>query len=315
MARAMTRRVASLAVLFLLVPSCGGGGPDLQPAAPVPEGAFSPIIGLEVVAARQAVIDFLQDYTGVWEDSSRIEIGVATLSMARWAHWQNVRFQASGSEFQAEVEVRDIQAQELVPVLDSVGIRFDLEASVTWTRTTDDGEAVEAVHDFSGPAVVVQRNVGDWLVGDVTLNGDAISSQFVQVGRERSRGDLEITLDSLLRILPDFGVFANVHVVNGTDETVVLDADSSGMKIDDRLHAAESVLPALRVRPGEELDTQLLFPPEPFNDIVEQVLVALELRMGSAGSPTQLFRWVLEEAPDPAIDNPGAGGPDTEGTG
>jgi hypothetical protein len=297
------------------VPSCGGGGPDLQPAAPVPEGAFSPIIGLEVVAARQAVIDFLQEYTGVWEDSSRIEIGVATLSMARWAHWQNVRFQASGSEFEAEVEVRDIQAQELVPVLDSVGIRFDLEASVTWTRTTDDGEAVEAVHDFSGPAVVVQRNVGDWLVGDVTLNGDAISSQFVQVGRERTRGDLEITLDSLLRILPDFGVFANVHVVNGTDETVVLDAERSGMKIDDQLHAAETVLPALRVRPGEELDTQLLFPPEPFNDIGEQVLVALELRVGPAGSPTQPFRWVLEEAADPAIDNPGAGGPDTEGTG
>jgi hypothetical protein len=311
----MPRRVASFAVLSLLVVSCGGGGPDLQPPAPVPEGAFSPIIGLEVVAARQAVIDFLQDYTGVWEDSSSIEIGVATLSMARWAHWQNVRFQASGSEFEAEVEVRDIQAQELVPVLDSVGIRFDLEASVTWTRTTEDGEAVEAVHDFSGPAVVVQRDVGDWLVGDVTLNGDAISSQFVQVGEERSRGDLEITLDSLLRILPDFGVFANVHVVNGTDETVVLDAESSGMKIDDRLHAAESVLPALRVRPGEELDTQLLFPPEPFSDIEEQVLVALELRVGPAGSPTQRFRWVLEEAPEAAIDNPGAGGPDTEGTG
>jgi hypothetical protein len=311
----MSRRVASLAVLVLLAASCGDDGPDLQPPAPVPEGAFSPIIGLEVVAARQAVIDFLEDYTGVWEDSSRIEIGVATLSMARWAHWQNVRFEASGSEFEAEVEVRDIQAQELVPVLDSVGIRFDLEASVTWTRTSDDGEAVEAVHDFSGPAVVVQRDVGDWLVGDVTLNGDAISSQFVQVGRERTRGDLEITLDSLLRILPDFGVFANVHVVNGTDETVVLDAERSGMTIDDQLHAAESVLPALRVRPGEELDTQLLFPPEPFNDIAEQVLVALELRVGPAGSPAQRFRWVLEEAPDPAIDNPGAGGPDTEGTG
>jgi hypothetical protein len=311
----MSRRVVTLAALFLLVASCGGGGPDLQPPAPVHEGAFSPIIGLEVVAARQAVIDFLQDYTGVWEDSSRIEIGVATLSMARWAHWQNVRFQASGSEFEAEVEVRDIQAQELVPVLDSVGIRFDLEASVTWTRTTDGGEAVEAVHDFSGPAVVVQRDVGDWLVGDVTLNGDAISSQFVQVGEERTRGDLEITLDSLLRILPDFGVFANVHVVNGTDKTVVLDAERSGMEIDDRMHAADSVLPVLRVRPGEELDTQLLFPPEPFNDIVGQVLVALELWVGPAGSPTQRFRWVLEEAPEPAIDNPGAGGPDIGGTG
>jgi hypothetical protein len=69
------------------------------------------------------------------------------------------------------------------------------------------------------------------------------------------------------------------------------------------------------VRPGEELDTQLLFPPEPFSDIDEQVLVALELWVGPAGSPTQRFRWVLEEAPEAAIDNPGAGGPDTEGTG
>lgn len=310
----MSRRAVPLAALCLVAASCGGGRPDLQPSVPVPEGAFSPIIGLEVVAARQAVIDFLQDYTVVWEDSSYLEIEVATLSMARWAHWQNVRFEASGGEYEAEVEVRDIQAQELVPVLDSVGIRFDLEAAVTWTHTTEDGEANEAVHDFSGPAVVVQRDVGDWLVGDVTLNGDAISSQFVQVGEERTRGDLEVTLDSLLRILPDVGVFANVHVVNDSDEAIVLDAERSGMMIDDTLNTAETVLPALRVQPGEELDTQILFPPEPFNDVVGQVLVALELRLGPAGSPSQRFRWVLEQAPDTAIDNPGAGGPDTEGT-
>jgi hypothetical protein len=313
----MSRRVLpipTLAALSLLAASCGGGGPDLQPAAPVPEGAFSPIIGLEVVAARQSVIEFLEDYTDVWEDSSRLEIGVATLSLARWAHWQNVRFEASGGEYEAEVEVRDIQAQELVPVLDSVGIRFDLEASVTWTHTTEDGEAREAVHDFSGPAVVVQRDVGDWLVGDVTLNGDPISSQFVQVGEERTRRDLEVTLDSLLRILPDFGVFANVHVVNDSDETISLDTESSGMTIDDTMHEPETVLPALRVRPGEELDTQILFPPEPFNDITEQVLVALDLRLGPAGSPSTRFRWVLEEAPATAIDNPSAGGPDTGGS-
>jgi hypothetical protein len=310
----MFRLAVPLAALCLLAASCGGGRPDLQPSAPVPEGAFSPIIGLEVVAARQAVIDFLQDYTEVWEDSSYLEIGVATLSMARWAHWQNVRFEASGGEYEAEVEVRDIQAQELLPVLDSVGIRFDLEASVTWTHTTEEGEANEAVHDFSGPAVVVQRDVGDWLVGDVTLNGDAISSQFVQVGEERTRGDLEVTLDSLLRILPDVGVFANVHVVNDSDETINLDTDRSGMTIDDTSHGPEAVLPALRVRPGEELDTQLLFPPEPFSDIAEQVLVALDLRLGPEGSPSQRFRWVLEQAPDTAIDNPAAGGPDTEGT-
>ena len=219
----MRRFLVALPLLFALS-ACASG--TTAPVNPIPLSGLPPVAGVQLVGARQAIVDFLNAYANAGNDDGKsLEQLVArgTPELRDWVTWLNVQNRSNPGRLTGTARIDGIRFQNFVLILGKIpGATFSLNATVTLTYRPPSAAPVVVTHDFSGDAIVFQRSPDNWGVYDVTRDGSSMDSAIYPVdGLSVAGQGLDMHVHSVWTLQPFFSV--NVTVENHGTQAVSFD--------------------------------------------------------------------------------------------
>jgi hypothetical protein len=219
----MRRFLIATPLLFALS-ACASG--TTAAVDPIPLSALPPVAGVQLVGARQALVDFLNAYANAANDDGRSLEQLVTggpPELRDWVTWLIVQNRSNPGELTGTARIDGIRFQNFVSILGKIpGATFSLDATVTLSYRPPNAAPVIVTHDFSGDATVFQRSPGDWGVYDVTRDGRSMDSAiFLLNGLSVAGHDLDVHIRSLWNLQPFFSF--NVTVENHGTRAVSFD--------------------------------------------------------------------------------------------
>ena len=216
---------------FLLALSACSFGPAVT-VKPVPLSGLAPLGGVELVGARQTLIDFLNAYAHAGnDDGEALQRLVANgpPELRDWVTWLIVQNRSNPGELTGAASIRAIRFQSFTTAQGTIPTAtFSLDAAVTLTYRPPDAAPVTVTHDFSGDATVFQRSAGDWGVYDVTRDHQSMDSQIHLLDKltVASHG-VDMGIQSLWTLQPFFSF--NVTIENHGEQAVSFDEAKTGL--------------------------------------------------------------------------------------
>jgi hypothetical protein len=225
----MARLLVAVALSFTLV---GCSSTPSATLTPLPLTELVPQSGVDLVAARQALIGFLNGYANASRDDGKaLEqlVMAGTPELKDWVHWLVVQNRSNPGQLTGSTRIGGIRFEGFVSILGSIpGAKLQLDAQVTLTYRPPNGAPVEFTHDFSGEATVFQRSTGDWGVYDVTRDGQSMDSAIHLVNKVSLSGHgVTVDVDSLWTLVPFLSF--NVTVANHGKQDVTFDASHTAL--------------------------------------------------------------------------------------
>jgi hypothetical protein len=172
--RAVTRRiplvVLVLATLVLTACTSRTGGADIPP-----EGSGNSTAGLETVAIRETVREFLEAYARSGETVQPLRTLVSGAELRDWVHWLGVQNrhleQATG-----ELEVRAVRVLQIRDEVAAAAV----DATIRFTFEGEDGEEGTITRSFQSPVILTRlQRPGAWAVLDVVRDGRSMTDSII----------------------------------------------------------------------------------------------------------------------------------------
>lgn len=221
------RRLSFLLTMFLALSACA---PALKgPVAPIAAEQLDAGSGVDVVAARQTVVDFLNAYANANQDGgAALARLVGTRKLADWVHWLNVQNREFEGTMSGSVDLRSVDFVASGPVQNTLGAEIDLGASVTFSFAPAEGEPFQRTRTLDGPVTLIRAAAADWRVLDVTRDGVSMDRgiQLFKHEQQTAHG-VTVRIDSLFQFTPNWQF--NVVVQNRSGGDIVLDASSAAL--------------------------------------------------------------------------------------
>jgi hypothetical protein len=216
---------ALLLAVALSATSCSGSsGGDLPP----PAGGSTTTAGLETVAIRETILEFLDAYALSGETVQPLRRVVAGVEMRDWVHWVGVQnrhlVEATG-----RVEVR---ALRVLQVRDEVAAAA-IDATITFTFVSGEGQDEAVIpRSFQSPMILARRDgPGSWAVINVVRDGRSMTDSITVLDPPivaRRRG-VVVELVSVYRFTS--GTVVNMRVRNTGSRTVSVDRERSVLQV------------------------------------------------------------------------------------
>ncbi len=194
-----------LAVLLLALAGCA-------PAAAGPQRTnaleqVSPTVGVDVAAARQAVVAFVESYAQAGEDGgARLLTLAGTRKLLRWAQWVGVQVDQFPGQILGQPDVREVGLLGFVQLPQALGAQLDLEAVVTLTLVPEEGTPERRTRVFHGPVAVFRRALGDWAVVNIFRDGLSLDAEIHLVDEALEAHRVTVELDSVFSFVPEWSV-------------------------------------------------------------------------------------------------------------
>jgi hypothetical protein len=307
----MRRLFAFLVAAIVTIPACSTAhGPN----APLAREQFEPGSGLEAAIARDTAERFVLAYAHASQDGARELSSLVTgPKLLAWAHWLAVQDREFDGAITGTPDVRHVVFVGQLQAAGTTGAEIELDASVTFTFTPTQGQAIVQHRDLTGPMVLVQTGPVDWKVLDGTRDGVRMSDAidlFKQISI--ASGRVTVSLDSVFTFAPSWQF--NVVVSNGTRAPIRLDPSRVGLFVKTGSNAFERVQGAVthslaEVRPGSHAEGLLAFPGRS-----SSAGTVLSLGYTSGGKKLQPFAFPLQglltlPSPSPTSSGPVAASP------
>ncbi|HXF74009.1 MAG TPA: hypothetical protein VNO79_15545 [Actinomycetota bacterium] len=214
------RRLAALLLSALSLAACAPHAAEVRPNA---LEQISPTLGLDVAAARQAAISFVEAYARADEDgAAALRTFAGTPKMLRWAEWVGVQAEQFPGEIigRADVERVAFVGFLRIPAADALGAHVDLDATVSLTFVPEEGEPARRVRVFRGPVALFRRDLADWGVLNAIRDGLSMDDEIHLVDQRASARGVSVELDSVFTFAPEWSV--NLVISNGTRRRLAL---------------------------------------------------------------------------------------------
>jgi hypothetical protein len=223
------RRVAVVVVLALAASSCAAN--LVGPSSPVAEEQLGGVFGLDVVAARDTVLAFLDAYANSGTDGARPMLRlVAGEDLRSWVRWLGVQNQEFDGTIAGKVELRSASFAQALPLKTAIGAQVQLAASVTFHFTPANGRAFQRRRVLDGPVTLIRIGLADWRIVDLTRDGVSMDAGITPLsGQTHTLAGVSVRLDSVFRFVPSWEF--NLVVTNGTSTTVGLDPTSTALLV------------------------------------------------------------------------------------
>jgi hypothetical protein len=208
------------ALLVCAAVACAAPTSEVRPNA---LEQISPTLGLDVAAARQAAISFVQAYARADEDGAAALRALAgTPAMLRWAEWVGVQAEQFPGEIigRADVERVAFVGFLRIEAADALGAHVDLDATVSLTFAPEEGEPARRVRVFRGPVALFRRDLGDWGVLNAFRDGLSMDDEIHLVDQRASARGVAVELDSVFTFRPEWSV--NLVLSNATRRRITL---------------------------------------------------------------------------------------------
>jgi hypothetical protein len=304
----MRRLIVVLVAALVSTPACST---SRGPTAPLAREQFEPGSGLEAAIARDTAERFVLAYAHASQDGAReLRSLVTGPKLLAWAHWLGVQDREFNGRITGQADVRHILFVGELQAGGTTGAEIELDASVTFTFTPTDGQAIVQRRDLTGPMVLVQTGPVDWKVLDGTRDGVRMSDA-IELFKQISiaSGGVTVRLDSVFLFSPSWQF--NVEVTNESRASVRLDPSRVGLlvkrgKTFERVQGAVTHSLA-EVRPRSSAEGLLAFPGRASSDGTW-----LSLGYASAGKRLPPFAFPLQgilTVPSPTGSGPAAASP------
>jgi hypothetical protein len=225
----LVRRAAVLLVFALTASSCAAS--LAGPGQPVAMEQLGGPLGLDVAAARETVLAFLDAYADAPADGvERLRSLVAGPDLRSWVRWLGVQNREFDGTIDGTVELRSAAFVASIPIKKAIGAQVDLGASVAFHFAPADAPAFDRTRILDGPVTLLRTGLGQWKIVDVTRDGSSMDAGITRLqGRPHVLGRVSVRLDSLFRFVPNWQF--NVVVTNRTNGTVGLDPAASALVV------------------------------------------------------------------------------------
>jgi hypothetical protein len=225
----MPRLLVAVALTLTLV---GCSSTTTATLTPLPLTELVPQSGVDLVAARQALIDFLNGYANASQDDGKtLEhlLGSGPPELKDWVHWLVVQNRSNPGVLTGTTHISGIQFQGFATILGQIpGAKLRLDAQVTLTYRPPNAAPVTLTHDFTGDATVFQLGTGDWRVYDVTRDGQSMDSAIHLVNNvSLSSHGVTVDVRSLWTLAPFLSF--NVTVANRGPSDITFDAGATAL--------------------------------------------------------------------------------------
>lgn len=298
------RRLPLLALFPLALAACSSE--PSEPVEPVPDSAVYTALSLDLSAARQTVIDFLNGYAVASQDRGiSLERTVGSRSLQHWAHWVTVQFEEIEGEVTGDVEIREVKPVDQAVLGDLPALQVSVDATVSLSLELPGGQVDRESHDFVGVATLIQRDTGYWVLLDIPRDGRSLADSIALQQGDQEVDGIRVELASVFAF-PTV-IMANLVVHNGSDGPLRMNLKSSALRVGTVEVSPRAITPTLagKLAPGETAEGSMFFdaadlpPPED----QDAVTVLVGLRRGP-GRPTVLeFPLEVQQAepiPSPA---------------
>jgi hypothetical protein len=296
------RRFPLLALLPLALAACSSG--SSEPIEAVPDSAVYTALSLDLSAARQTVIDFLNGYAAASQDRGvSLERTIGSRSLQHWAHWVTVQFEELEGEVTGDVEIREVKPVDQAVLGDLPALEVSVDATVSLALELPDGQVDRESHEFVGIATLLQRDTGYWVLLDITRDGRSLADSIALQQETREVDGIRVELASVFAF--STVIMANLVVHNGSDGPIRINLKSSAMRVGTVDVSPRAITPTLsgKLAPGETAEGSIFFqtadlPPPNAEDAVT---VLVGLRRGP-GKPTVLefLLQVQQAGPSPS---------------
>jgi hypothetical protein len=225
----MARLFVAVALALTLV---GCSSTTTTTLTPLPLTELVPQSGVDLVAARQALIDFLNGYANASKDDGKsLEhlLGSGPPELKDWVHWLVVQNRSNPGMLTGSTHISGIQFQGFATILGQIpGAKLRLDAQVTLTYRPPNAAPVTFTHDFTGDATVFQLGTGDWRVYDVTRDGQSMDSAIHLVNKvSLSSHGVTVDVRSLWTLAPYLSF--NVTVANHSASDITFDEGTTAL--------------------------------------------------------------------------------------
>lgn len=226
--------------------------------------------GLELTEIRRAAVRFLEAYA---QSSSNIEAlrrAVVGQELEEWVYWLDV--QNRDLSLSGDLSIERLRVLNVAGDVATVGI----EATVTFTLP----EGGDLIRRFESP-MMVARQGQSWSVFDATRDGRSMQESISLIDPPARDADAGVTVEvgSVFRFTA--GTAVNVIVLNESAGTVQVDPQRSLLQV--------GAFPPIRgratstslqddLRPGQEVEGMIEFPPIPLERAPNLLGVALRGR-------------------------------------
>lgn len=263
----------------------------LQSCSPVIEGPSETVAleqvnagpGLDVTAARQAVVAFLEAYAGAAQDGgAELNRLVATEKLARWVKWLTVQHESFPGKITGEFELNGLEFLGTIPAQGSLAAQVDLGATLTLTFEPRGDDPFPQTRMLDGPVTLFLRGRADWGIVDVIRDGRSMDES-IQLFQDVAQSGRRVTVlvDSLFTF-PPFWSF-NLVIENGSRKALRFDprdaliAPAEGSELERPLRARAITPPLARVASGTTVEGSINFmTPE----VTEGLNLSIPLHLG-----------------------------------
>jgi len=223
------RRAAVVLVLALTASSCAAS--LAGPSQPLAMEQLGGPLGLDVAAARQTVLAFLDAYANAPTDGvGGLRHLVAGPDLRSWVRWLGVQNREFDGTIEGTVRLRSAAFVASIPIKQAIGAQVDLGASVAFHFAPADAPAFDRTRILDGPVTLLRTGLGQWKVVDVTRDGSSMDAGITRLrGRAHILGGVSVRLDSVFRFVPNWQF--NVVVGNRTNGTIGLDPAAAALVI------------------------------------------------------------------------------------
>jgi hypothetical protein len=221
------RRAAVLLVFAITAPSCAAS--LAGPGQPVAMEQLGGPLGLDVAAARQTVLAFLDAYANApTRGVGPLRTLVAGPDLRSWVRWLGVQNREFDGTIDGAVQLRSAAFVSSIPIKNAIGGQVDLGASVAFHFAPADAPAFDRTRILDGPVTLLRTGLGQWKVVDVTRDGLSMDAGITRLrGRPHIVGGVSVRLDSVFRFVPNWQF--NVVVSNRTNATIGLDPAAAAL--------------------------------------------------------------------------------------
>ena len=260
-------RRASLLLLsfFVLLPACGQGQPTSLPPAQLVTGG-----GLELTEIRRAAVRFLEAYARSSSNIEALERAVVGQELEEWVYWLDVQNQDLA--LSGDLSIDRLRVLNVAGDVATVGI----DATVTFTLP----EGGDLIRRFESP-MMVARQGESWGVFDATRDGRSMQESIGLIDPPARDADAGVTVKvgSVFRFTA--GTAVNILVLNESAGPVRVDPQRSLLQVGAfppiRGRATSTSLQD-EMRPGQQVEGMIEFPPIPLERAPNLVGVALRGR-------------------------------------
>jgi hypothetical protein len=223
------RRAAVVLVFALTASSCAAS--LAGPGQPVALEQLGGPLGLDVAAARQTVLAFLDAYANAPSD------GVAPLrslvtgpDLRSWVRWLGVQNREFDGTIDGRVELRSAAFVTSIPLKHTIGAQIDLAGSVAFRFAPAGAPAFDRTRILDGPVTLLRTGLGEWKIVDVTRDGMSMDAGITRFdGQTHRLAGVSVRLDSVFRFVPNWQF--NVVVTNHSSARIGLDPAATALVV------------------------------------------------------------------------------------